>query len=268
MKRPTIIVSLLVCIIAAGAVVFLRQRSATHGAQAEKTSIAASPAPQPVGAVAPVADKADPTAAPSGATAAPSGAPAAALSQGDVATPAAPTSADSPAPAAAPPAGKDTKTPQQLAADEAVNTGRFPERLSPNIVMPFDQQAWERDPQAYLTVAEPGRVFATAQPSGETPELQRIGDEDRRLLRGKTVELAVIATPGAPVSFNSFDMGLFVASHLPCITVQADGDGVARARFMAEPGAVAECRVLAGSPMTSGQARFTVTIVEPTTVQR
>jgi len=153
-------------------------------------------------------------------------------------------------------------TPQQRAAQEARDTGRYPERLSSNIIKPFDRAAWESDPDSYLNTSEPGRVFATAEPSHEIMAIQRIGDVGRELKRGQDVELAVRVPPGAPVSFNSFDMGSFAGSNRTSITVRADDEGVARVRFSVSPGVASNCRILAGSPFASGQVAFDVDVIE------
>src|SRR5690606_10279160 len=83
------------------------------------------------------------------------------------------------------------------------------------------------------------------------------------------VSLRVRAVPGAPVTFTSLDMGAF-QNRLASITVRADGEGVAVARFTGTPGTLGLTNVLAASPLTSGQQHFTVSVLpaDPAALQR
>ena len=66
-----------------------------------------------------------------------------------------------------------------------------------------------------------------------------------------------------PVTFTSFDLGVFDKSQLTTVTVQADGRGVAEAVFTAPPGTVDDVRIMAASPVTTGQVRFVVNVQWP-----
>lgn len=148
---------------------------------------------------------------------------------------------------------------------EAARTGEHPERLSVFIQpKPFDADAWERDPQAYLDVVEPGRAYQSAQPGPGIPVLRPIGRRFHTLLQGESTALKVLTKPGAPVTFTSFDLGAFV-NKLTTITVKADTQGIATAEFFATPGTINNVNILAGSPMATGQVEFMVYIQLPET---
>jgi hypothetical protein len=152
-------------------------------------------------------------------------------------------------------------TPQERSVVEAAVTGKHPERLTPMILpAPFDAAAFARDPDSYLSKAEPGRVFQPAQPGPDVPVIERIGDEERSVTQTTTVDLVVQVHPGMPVTFNSFDLGRFAQSRLPVVTVRADDEGLAKATFAWAPGTVGRCRILAASPLCSGQINFTVNV--------
>jgi len=72
----------------------------------------------------------------------------------------------------------------------------------------------------------------------------------------------VRATPGAPVTFTSFDLGQF-ENQLTSITVRADDKGIATARFIGSPGTINDVNILVASPVNSGQAKFAVNVVLP-----
>ncbi len=145
---------------------------------------------------------------------------------------------------------------------EALKTGQFPERLSPMIISdkPFDKSAFEADPDAYLSVIEPGRVFVTMDPSPEVPALRVVGERFARIKPGESVKLSVQGTPNSPLTFTATDLGTFVENQLNCISVKADPQGYASVTFIATPGALNDCNILVGSPLSSGQAKFKVVI--------
>lgn len=147
---------------------------------------------------------------------------------------------------------------------EAKRTGKFPERLTPLVApKPFDAAAWERDPEAYLNVVEPGRVEQASQdPAAQaitTTEPPRI----RHVPTGETLVLSVRAVPGAPVSWACTRGGLFTESKVGAVTVRADADGIARVTFFATPHAEGETTVLAASPFCAGQAEHILLIDPP-----
>lgn len=154
--------------------------------------------------------------------------------------------------------------PQAAAVVEALETSTHPERLSPIIApKPFDLLQWQKDPQAYMAVSEPGRVFQNRAPGKDVPVLRRASDASVDLAQGESVVLAVEATPGAPVSFTSFDGGRFIENTLPALTVVADAQGVAKATYQATSGVTRRVAVLCASPLCSGQIRFSIWVDQP-----
>lgn len=143
---------------------------------------------------------------------------------------------------------------------EARKDGKHHERLSP-LVAPaaFDKAKFEANPQAYLDVVEPGRVWQTAAPGAGVKHLHSKGSERLKVAVGGNVDLAVRGTPSAPVTFTAFDGGVF-ENQLASITVRADDKGEAHATFTATPGTIDDVNVIAGSPMASSQARFVVKV--------
>ena len=114
------------------------------------------------------------------------------------------------------PAIDPTRHPQAAAVAAALEHKSHPERLSPLVpATPFDAQEYARNPQAYLAVSEPGRVFQVAQPGADTPPLRRISGRLHRVQQGHTVTLKAHAIAGAPVSFTAFDGGRFQENTLP-----------------------------------------------------
>lgn len=151
--------------------------------------------------------------------------------------------------------------PQATSVMQALQDGRHPERLSLMIPpKPFDPAAYARDFQTYLDVVEPGRVFQTANPAVGVPHLEPVGATAARLKSGASTTLAVRSAPGSPVSWAALDLGSF-SNQLNAITVRADDTGVARVEFTATPGASHTLRVLAGSPLASGQITFVVDVL-------
>ncbi len=148
-------------------------------------------------------------------------------------------------------------------AAEALRDETHAERLSV-LVRPakFSLKAFKADPQAYLDVVEPGRVFQAAQPGPGVPRLRTVSDRRQQIAQGDSATLRVVVPPGAPVTFTSFDAGAF-QNGLTSISVQADQQGLAEAKFLATPGTIADVHILAGSPVASGQIRFVVNVVQP-----
>jgi hypothetical protein len=153
--------------------------------------------------------------------------------------------------------------PQVKSVVAALKNKNHPERLSPLIAAkPFNAKEYAVHPAAYLEVVEPGRVFQTAQPGKNVPRLTAMSPGLQTVNQGESVVLRVGALPGAPVSFNSFDLGQF-ENQLTAITVKANEQGVAEAHFLASPGTIEDVHILAGCPTTSGQARFVVNVQMP-----
>ncbi|MDA3963817.1 MAG: hypothetical protein PF961_23760 [Planctomycetota bacterium] len=144
------------------------------------------------------------------------------------------------------------------------NPAAHPERLSPmHAPAPFNAEAYLSNPQAYLDVVEPGRVFQAAQP-GEAPRLRPAVAERQRVVQGEQVALSVKGVPsGMPVTFTSFDLGVFAENRLTSVTVPADDRGLATVHLEGTPGTIADVGILAASPATSGHIRFIVEVVLP-----
>ncbi len=156
---------------------------------------------------------------------------------------------------------------QVALAAEAARTGRYPERLSPLFVSDevFDRNAYANDADAratYLKTPQPGRVFAPAQPGPGVPRIRGACNPHTAIEQGEWVILRVQAVPEMPVTFTSFDLGEF-ENRLTTITVEADASGFAHASFTAPPGTFGPTRILAASPVTSGQVRLTVDVSIP-----
>lgn len=150
--------------------------------------------------------------------------------------------------------------PMVASVAEAIKSKQHPERLSVVITPPpFNHEAYANDPQAYLSVVEPARVWQSAQPGKSVPPLKVLSPRHMRIQQGETVSLRVQVPPGMPVTFTSFDMGA-IQNQLNSITVPADADGVAVGRFTGTRGAVNLVNVLAASPVASGQASFMVEV--------
>lgn len=142
----------------------------------------------------------------------------------------------------------------------------FPERLSPT-VMParFDADTYRSNPQAYLDVVEPGRIWQSAQPEMGVQPIAKVSKARHQIKQKESVRLSVKVEPQAPVTFTSFDLGIFQNS-LPSITVAANAQGIAEVAFTGTVGTEHDVNILAASPMNSGQAKFLVNITPPITV--
>jgi hypothetical protein len=178
------------------------------------------------------------------------------------ASPVQPTSSVASVPATAPSVRPDLNANVASVA-EAVRTGRFPERLSPLMAPnPFNATAYAANPQAYLDIVEPGRVFQSAEPGLNMPVLSPKGTASYEIPVGGACTLAVVTTPRMPVTFTALDLGTFPNS-LTSITVQADAAGEASTVYSASGGVIADAQVLAGSPGASGQVKFHVFVTTP-----
>jgi len=153
--------------------------------------------------------------------------------------------------------------PQVRSVAEALRSDEHPERLSP-LARPasFDANGFEADPQTYLDTIEPGRVFQTAQPGPGVEVLHQISPRHISIRQGEKTKLRVKAVAGAPVTFKSFDLGRF-ENELTTISVMADGEGFAEVEFFGSPGTYNNVNILAGSPLTTGQAKFVVFVEVP-----
>ena len=124
----------------------------------------------------------------------------------------------------------------------------------------FDAQEYDSDPTAYLTEVVPSRVWQAAQPGEGVPRLERTTSYTQTIVQGESVRLRVKAVASAPVTFTSFDLGQF-QNQLGSVTVAADNLGIATAEFTGSPGTINDVRIIAGSPLASGNQEFVVTVV-------
>jgi len=153
--------------------------------------------------------------------------------------------------------------PGAKAAVEALKTGKNPERL--NVAFkpkPFDKQAFEANPKAYLDLVEPGRVWDVGDPSKGAKDLLPKGQQVFDIKPLGTIKLAVQAEQLAPVTFTTFDFGTF-SNQMTSITVRADKEGVATVDYTAIQGTTGDVDILAASPLSAGQVNFKVTVVKP-----
>ncbi len=127
---------------------------------------------------------------------------------------------------------------------------------------PFDQEKYDADPKVYLDQIRPGRVFQSAQPGPNVTRLTSISDSFLSVLQGESVLLKIQADPGAPVAFHSQEIGIF-ENRLKTITVAADNEGVATAKFTLGPGTSGLVNVLVASPVHSDQVRHTIKVSVP-----
>ncbi len=158
----------------------------------------------------------------------------------------------------------DKRAPGSASVVEALQTGKHPERLSVAIApAPFDAVAFARNPDAYLAIVEPGRVFQCCQPGPGVAVLSSLVEDHLTVIQGGQLELAVRAVPLAPVSFTSLDLGIFAENTLAAITVRADAEGIARVHLKAMPGTAGEVSTLVGCPLASGRLRLLISIDLP-----
>lgn len=127
---------------------------------------------------------------------------------------------------------------------------------------PFSRERYVTDPDSYLHVIEPCRIWQQADPGPDVDVLSTPEGAQGALIMvhpGVTSPLIVLTWPGYPATFTSMDRGVF-HNGLTSITVQADADGLATAQFTATAGTTDTVHILAASPVTSGNVNFTITI--------
>jgi hypothetical protein len=136
-----------------------------------------------------------------------------------------------------------------------------PQRLSPHAgVAPFDAEAFERDPDAYLSRIEPARCYQTAKPGPDVPPLDVGGSLRAQVTWGDAVVLWTRTVPRAPVTFTAFQGGYFKENGVASVTVRADAQGLASAHYAVDAGITGDVNVIAGSPVAVGAQRFFITV--------
>jgi hypothetical protein len=148
---------------------------------------------------------------------------------------------------------------QSAAIKQAIAHDRHQERLTPLLLSPaFDAAAFNADPAAYLALVEPGRIWQSAEPGASVPALSSPDSTRRTMVQGGTVALRARTAPNMPVTFASLDGGTF-GNGLACISVRANGAGLAQAIY-ASPDRIGHMRVLAASPVATGQVTFRIAV--------
>jgi hypothetical protein len=125
---------------------------------------------------------------------------------------------------------------------------------------PFDADGFKRDPRSYLEQVVPSRIYQTADPGSVAEKLVAADTARVEVVRGEHVALWVKGAPEAPVTFTSFDGGVFKENGFGTVTVQANANGLAVAHFTAGPGIEGDVAVVAGSPLTVGTQTFFVRV--------
>ena len=157
----------------------------------------------------------------------------------------------------------DDPNPRAQSIIEAQRTGTFPERLTPLVApKPFDKAAWEKDPQAYVNVVEPGRISQMSTDPAAPVIAALDGHQLPRVPLGSSTVMRVQATPYAPVSWVTTSGGVFTESKSGAVTVRADANGIAQVTFYATPGLTGGTSILAASPFCLGRAEQAITFIE------
>ena len=139
---------------------------------------------------------------------------------------------------------------------------------------PFDLKNYNQNPEEYLSKIRPSRVYQTAaqlalEPTktGKSkteafPALNANSNLFQTILFGETVNLSAKGTPGMPVTFHTNQYGTFENS-LKTMSVKFGEDGFAKVSYTAGPGALGLIKILAASPVHTGQLKFVVRVLSP-----
>lgn len=158
--------------------------------------------------------------------------------------------------------------PATRAVSKALEEDNDPSLVSSFIAPePFDRESYEANPEEYLAIAPPGRIWQAADSGEGVTRIQKASTGYQSVVQGDTVTLKVNAEPGMPVTFYTPDLGEF-PNRLKSITVAADEEGVAETQYTATTGTYGEVGILASSPVHSGQARFLVNVNLPSETVR
>ena len=130
----------------------------------------------------------------------------------------------------------------------------------PNIS--FSLASYDSNKKAYLKQVVPDRAFQYARGGLDVRTIQAASSTSGSLQPSDTMDMSVRAVPGAPVTFTSVGLGAFQNGR-SSITVEADGQGVARVRFEATKGTEGKVPIYAASPMTKGQVLFRLSVEPP-----
>ena len=129
---------------------------------------------------------------------------------------------------------------------------------------PFDAERFAADPDAYLTAVVPERIFQTAEPAIDVPQLAAEVATRQNVVLGDGIDLRVRTSALSPVTYCAADGGTFPNGR-STMSVRADAQGLASVRYAPSQGTFHRARVVAASPMTSGRVAFTLTVIRPET---
>jgi hypothetical protein len=127
---------------------------------------------------------------------------------------------------------------------------------------PFDLEAYQKDPSAWLNQIRPGRVFEPAKPREGVGPIKNQSPIFHHIVQGERVNLAVKVSPGMPVTFYTPKVGEF-PNRLTTHSVAADAEGIARTVYLAGPGTKGMVEIMAASPVHSGVLRYKVRVSLP-----
>lgn len=153
-------------------------------------------------------------------------------------------------------------TVAKLGEELRENPGLHPSKSPLVAAEPFDRAAYQKDPQAYLQLTRPGRVFQSLRPGADVVAIAPLTPIYQEIVQGESVAMSVTAEPGMPVTFHTQQLGEF-ENRLKTISVAANDQGVARATYQAVTGVRGLVRVMAASPVHSQRVDFTVKVVLP-----
>jgi hypothetical protein len=127
----------------------------------------------------------------------------------------------------------------------------------------FDLEEFEKDPQKYASTPAAGRIWDVKPEGSDITPIKRENAYYREALQGETQVLRVKTKPFMPVNFYAPRLGQFEENSLAFVTVLADENGIAEARYTPTGGTHGITPVLASSPVNSLQARFIINVQLP-----
>lgn len=156
---------------------------------------------------------------------------------------------------------RNAVTPERAAEAVRETLRTNPELLSTTAALPpFDLADFEANPKEYLNQVVPARALQTAMPGPGVPALEVQSEARTAIATGEVAPLWVKGVPGGPVTFTTFDGGIFKETGLTSATVQANANGLAVAHYTAGPGIGGDVNIVAGSPLTTGTRRFLIRV--------
>jgi hypothetical protein len=150
---------------------------------------------------------------------------------------------------------------QAASVMEALQHGDHPERLSPHYLpAKFDAERFAAEPNYYLDIVEPGRIYDTAEATGpESVHLVLEGPETVTVPENGSTQLVVFGVPHSPVTYTTMHGGFF-DNKMASITVLSDANGRAAVTYTAFMN-IADVGICIGSPMSVGTISMTVEVL-------